>query len=482
MTDEARATRIRDSVSRELLRKTVHIAFGACALLLRWLEPWQAATFAATALLFNLCLLHPLTRRRLLRPGELERGYSWGVILYPALVLAAIVVFHRRLELAAAVWGLLAFGDGMAALAGVIVVGPRLPWNPRKTWIGLTAFVLWGGVAAAFLVRWTQLAVIDSGSSGAAASGHVGASFLTTSVGDAVVSQSTVLLVGCFAAALAAALAESVETGVDDNVSVTLVGGSVLLAATLVEPSRLAAAADALVENALWGVLITGLLAMGALVVRGVDRSGALVGWLLGTLLYAFAGWRGYLMLVLLFVLGTAATRSGHRRKAALGIAQASGGRRGAQHALANTLTGVAAGVLALATPHHELFTLALVAAFATATSDTVSSEIGQAHGRRHVLPIHWRTVDAGTEGAVSMIGTLAGVVSTVVMAFVAAISGLIAWTAAPAVVIGAFAGTTVESLIGSTAAGRRLSNEVLNLVNTVVGAACACLVYLWIV
>ena len=100
MIDPAREIRVPDSVHRELLRKTIHIAFGGCALLLRWLEPWQAAIFAATALAFNLWLLHPLTRRRLLRPAEVERGYSWGVILYPALVLAMIVVFHDRLELA----------------------------------------------------------------------------------------------------------------------------------------------------------------------------------------------------------------------------------------------------------------------------------------------------------------------------------------------------------------------------------------------
>ena len=52
-------------------------------------------------------------------------------------------------------------GAAVGAVGTAIVGGPRLPWNPRKTWSGLTAFVLWGGVAAAFLIRWTQMAVID---------------------------------------------------------------------------------------------------------------------------------------------------------------------------------------------------------------------------------------------------------------------------------------------------------------------------------
>jgi uncharacterized membrane protein len=63
----------------------------------------------------------------------------------------------------------------------------------------------------------------------------------------------------------------------------------------------------------------------------------------------------------------------------------------------------------------------------------------------------------------------------------VAASTGLIPWSDAPAVVMGAFVGTAVESLIGSTAAGRRLSNETLNVTNTVVGAGVACAFYLWL-
>ena len=127
--------------------------------------------------------------------------------------------------------------------------------------------------------------------------------------------------------------------------------------------------------------------------------------------------------------------------KTRLGVAQERGGRRGARHALANTVVGVAAAVLAVATPDRELFTLALAAAFATATCDTASSEIGQAFGRHHFLVTRWRTVAAGTEGAVSLVGTLTGVASATVVSAVAASTGLISWSAAPAVVLGAFVG-----------------------------------------
>ena len=81
----------------ELTRKAVHISMGGCAFALRWLTPLQAAGCAAIALAFNLLLLHRLTGRALLRDGERSSGFSWGIALYPGVVLGLILVFHQRL-------------------------------------------------------------------------------------------------------------------------------------------------------------------------------------------------------------------------------------------------------------------------------------------------------------------------------------------------------------------------------------------------
>ncbi len=468
----------------ELLRKSIHIGVGGFALLLRWLDPWQAALLALAALLFNLFLLHRLTRRRLLRTPEAERGFSVGIVLYPAVVLALIVVFHRRLELAAAVWGLLAFGDGMAAVAGLLLRGPRLPWNAAKSWPGFVAFVLYGTAASAFLIRWTQAAVLDAARAGAAEPvRHVGASFLVLRGADAVIAEPLWLLLGCFSAALAAAFAESLDSGVDDNLAVPLVGGGMLWAGSLVQPSAVIAAGETIGRNLPWGAGINAVLATAALAAGGVSRAGAVWGGLLGTTLYAFAGWGGFGLLMLFFVLGTAATRLGYRRKAELGIAQERGGRRGAGNAFANTGAAVLFAVLAVATPYGLLFTLAMAAAFATATCDTVSAEIGKAYGRHHVLVTSLRRVAAGTEGAVTLSGTLAGVLGALIVAAAAWGSGLIDAPAVPIVTVAAFVGTTVESYIGALADRfGGVNNEVINFTNTLIGAATACALFTWLV
>ncbi len=444
---------------------------GGFALALRWLTPTQAALFAVGALVFNLLILHRLTGKALLREGERRDGFSWGIALYPAVVLGLVLIFRGHLELAAAVWGLLAFGDGMATVAGVIFGGARLPWNRDKSWIGFVAFVTYGTAAAALLIRWTQKGVLDSERDSPVT--WIGSSFLDTGVSG--VSPLAFLVFGCLVAAFASALVESADTGIDDNLLVPLVGGATIYSVSLVQIDRWLAAGGDLSSNAIWGLGINLALAGLAYAAGGVGVSGAIWGTVLGTALYAFAGWQGFLMLVVFFVFGTATTKLGYARKAALGIAQEKGGRRGGRHAFANTLTGVICAVLALTTDHHEAFTIGMVAAFATALCDTASSEIGQAFGRRHYLVTTLRRVQPGTDGAVSVEGTVGGVLAATVLAAIAWGVGLVNPVGAGIVVIAAFVGATLESYVGATLERlTRLDNEMVNFSNTVAGATTA--------
>jgi len=456
------------AIRGELIRKAVHVSMGGFALLLRWLTPWQAMICAAVALVFNVAVLHRLTRRSLLRENEREAGFSLGIALYPAAVLALLVVFRNRLELAAATWGLIAFGDGMASVVGVTARGPKLPWNPGKTWSGFLAFVGWGTVASAFLIRWVQIGALESPVT------WIGPSFLEVGAHGPFFA-SNILIAGCFAATLLAAFAESLPTGVDDNILVPLVGGTALYLATLVDPELLVAARPTIVQQALIGGGINLALAVAAFAAKGVGLSGALSGWCLGTALYAFGGWRAFLLLFVFFVLGTACTKIGYAKKAALGIAQERGGRRGAKNAFANTTAGVIFAFLAIATPWPALFTVALCAAFATAAADTVSSEIGQAFGRTPYLITSFRRVPPGTDGAVSLEGTLAGIGASAVVALTACGTGLISLAAAGIVVTAAFVGTTLESYLGATLERMKtVDNEVVNFANTVAGGLAA--------
>src|SRR6185295_10085792 len=102
-------------------------------------------------------------------------------------------------------------------------------------------------------------------------------------------------------------------------------------------------------------------------------------------------------------------------------IAQSKGGRRGARNALAKTSVSAACAVFAVTTQHPLAYTLAFAGGFATATADTASSEIGKAFGRRTFLITTLRPVPRGTEGAVSVEGTVAGILGGALVGTLAA-------------------------------------------------------------
>jgi len=108
----------------------------------------------------------------------------------------------------------------------------------------------------------------------------------------------------------------------------------------------------------------------------------------------------------------------------------------------------------------------------ATAAADTCSSEVGKAYGRRTFLITTFRPVPPGTEGAVSLEGTLGGLAGGAVIAAVGAMGGLYTPASAFAVAAAGLLGSLAESVIGTVAESRGwLDNDLLNALNTAIGA-----------
>jgi uncharacterized protein (TIGR00297 family) len=205
-----------------------------------------------------------------------------------------------------------------------------------------------------------------------------------------------------------------------------------------------------------------------------VSRSGLLGGVILGTWILFFGGERSYLILLAFFSLGSLATGLGYREKERRGLAQERGGRRGARHALANCGAGMILVALYARFPVAPI-AVAYVASFATALADTLGSEIGQLWGRRVVDPLRLRRVPPGTEGGVSLEGSTAGLAGAAVLGGLGAWLGLVPGDRLWVPVLAAGLGSLVESLMGS--AGEpwsRLGNEMLNFLNTILGAVLA--------
>ena len=226
------------------------------------------------------------------------------------------------------------------------------------------------------------------------------------------------------------------------------------------------------------GGLILLLHRLPVLTARGWVHGGAL-----GTMLWGTMGWPGWLTVVLYLALGSAVTRLGLRRKQALQLAEARGGRRGPGNLWGSAATGLSLAVLMAMAPAgaRSLLTLGFVASFAAKLGDTCGSEIGKRWGGRTLLITTLQPVPAGTEGAVTMTGTVAGVVAVVLYAALAL--ALLGPSIGPGplarlvlLTVAATVATTVESWIGATWQGRVawLTNELVNAALTVVAALLA--------
>ncbi|HEY9826680.1 MAG TPA: TIGR00297 family protein [Stenomitos sp.] len=206
--------------------------------------------------------------------------------------------------------------------------------------------------------------------------------------------------------------------------------------------------------------------------------AGLLHAWILGVVVWATLGWPGYLVVAVYFIVGSGVTKIGMAEKEAAGIAEKRSGARGPENVWGSALVGTlcALGTLVLPTATHPLLALGYVASFSTKLSDTSASEIGKAYGKHTFLITTLKPVPRGTEGAVSLEGTLAGVVGSVAIALVGWLAGLISPLGIALCVLAAFVATNLESVIGATLQHRFawLTNELVNVLNTLIGAAVA--------
>jgi uncharacterized protein (TIGR00297 family) len=226
-----------------------------------------------------------------------------------------------------------------------------------------------------------------------------------------------------------------------------------------------------LVSQLLTALLVTGTFAAFAYALGMISRSGALGGLLVGTTIYASLGPRAFAILALFVIGGSLLTRLGYGSKQRSGTAQEHGGRRGARNALANCAVATFCAILAATGSEHSI--AAFVASLGAAFADTAESEIGQLFSRTPRLITTLQRVQPGTDGAISLPGTLAGVGAAGLTATLGLALGMLETPpSAILVAIAAFLGTIVDSLIGSLSP--RAGNELTNVLCTLVAALLA--------
>nr|WP_208745873.1 DUF92 domain-containing protein [Pedobacter kyonggii] len=198
----------------------------------------------------------------------------------------------------------------------------------------------------------------------------------------------------------------------------------------------------------------------------------AFTGGILACLIFTAAGYPGLAIMTMFFILGSAATSLDRHRKKAFAAREEEKKGRNAMQVLANAGAAAIAGIVTLFYPQLAYLMLpAMAAAFASATADTLSSELGMVYGRRFFNIISFNPDRCGMDGVVSLEGTLTGIVGSCIIASIYALGW--GWNISFFfIVLAGTVGNLTDSILGAVLERKgMIGNDVVNFLNTLTAA-----------
>lgn len=266
------------------------------------------------------------------------------------------------------------------------------------------------------------------------------------------------------------------------------------------------------------GLVLSAIIAWLAFRREALTQSGALGAILTGTAIFGFGGLGWGLLLITFFVSSSLLTRYKQAAKAQVADQFAKGGPRDLWQALANGgIAALIAVIYRVTGAAHLPLLFAFVGAIAEANADTWATELGVLSRQTPRMITTRKPVAPGTSGGVTWDGLGSALAAAALIGGLATLFGWIARIPLNAAVlllpVGALAGTIgalVDSLLGATLQGiyycdacgketerelhrcgsrtrlmrgwRALNNDWVNLIGTLVGAAIAGGLGMWLV
>jgi uncharacterized protein (TIGR00297 family) len=247
---------------------------------------------------------------------------------------------------------------------------------------------------------------------------------------------------------------------------------------------------------AVWTLGLSAILGLVAYKVRSATAGAALAGaaitasLMFGTTVYPYLPWRTALVPVLVLLIMTSlATRAGRKRKERLGTAESKQGRAASQVAANLGIAALTSNLIvqSFLVEHGweriaaaPVFVLGL-AALAEAAADTISSELGQVMSGSPRMITTFRKAEPGTDGAISIGGTLAGIGAAGLVAATGAWATNGGWLALAVSWAAGVFGLLFDSVLGATLERRGwMNNDAVNFLSTASAAGFAMVLLRW--
>ncbi len=200
-----------------------------------------------------------------------------------------------------------------------------------------------------------------------------------------------------------------------------------------------------------FGFLLAIFIAFLAYKARSLNQSGALAAAFTGTIIFGIGGWQWAILLLTFFITSSALSRAFKKRKQGLDEKFSKGHERDAGQVFGNGGVATLFAALHFFFPESILPWVGFAATLAAVNADTWATELGVLNPNPPRMITNFnKVVEKGTSGGISLIGTLASLTGSALIAFLASLL-TDNWSLFPLITFAGLAGSLFDSLLGGT-------------------------------
>ncbi|MBN8581482.1 MAG: DUF92 domain-containing protein [Anaerolineae bacterium] len=201
----------------------------------------------------------------------------------------------------------------------------------------------------------------------------------------------------------------------------------------------------------LLGFLLAILIAFLAYKARSLNKSGAVAAAFTGTIIFGVGGLSWAILLLTFFITSSGLSRAFKKRKANLEEKFSKGHERDAGQVFGNGGIATFFAALHYLYPNEPWVWVGFAASLAAVNADTWATELGVLNPNPpRMITNLTKVVEKGTSGGISLVGTLASLTGSALIAFLASLlTGN--WSIFPLITLAGLAGSLFDSLLGGT-------------------------------
>jgi uncharacterized protein (TIGR00297 family) len=201
----------------------------------------------------------------------------------------------------------------------------------------------------------------------------------------------------------------------------------------------------------LLGFLLALIIAFLAYKARSLNPSGAIAAAFTGTIIFGIGGLNWAILLLTFFITSSALSRAFKKRKAKLEEKFSKGHERDAGQVFGNGGIATFFAALHYFYPNEPWVWVGFAASLAAVNADTWATELGVLNPNPpRMITNLTKVVEKGTSGGISLIGTLASLTGSALIAFLASLL-TDNWSIFPLITLAGLAGSLFDSLLGGT-------------------------------